>query len=577
MGQAMIKVVRPRMTVDSDYSKRWGALLGALMFGMVVLFARAVNLQVLDRQFLQHEGHIRHDGLVSVAAHRGRLLDRNGELLAISSPVKSVWVNPKEFEAAEKDIKTLSDLLGVSVKEIHERTDDTNRGFVYLKRRISPEVADQALALNLPGIYADREFRRYYPAGEVTAHLIGFNNLEDDGQEGMELAYNDWLKGVPGKKWIMRDGKGRVIEDLESVRLPVPGKDISLSIDQRLQYLAYRELKKAVIQNKARSGSLVLLDAENGEVLAMVNQPSFNPNSHAKISGNVSRNRAITDVFEPGSTIKPFVVACAMELGTVKQNTVFDTTPLHIGPNVVKDVHNYGMLDVAHILQKSSNVGVSKIALNLPSSKFWAFYNNLGFGQPLETGFPGESSGRLSSDHHQWRPFQKATMAFGYGLSTSLLQLGRAYLALANDGVIPMVGLLKREKPVESHQIMSAKTAGSVRSMLENVVSREGTALQASISGFRVAGKTGTVKKIGAHGGYTDNSYLALFAGMAPASDPKLVMIVMIDEPSAGAYYGGTVSAPVFSSVMEGALRLLNVPPDQQAENPLVAVKDGAI
>ena len=573
----MIKVVRPRMTVENDYSKRWSVLLGALMFGMLVLVARAVNLQVLDRQFLQHEGHIRHDGLVSVAAHRGRLLDRSGELLAISTPVKSVWINPKEFDASERDIKSLADVLGISTKEIHERIDDSSRGFIYIKRRISPELADQAIALGLSGVYADREFRRYYPAGEVTAHLIGFNNLEDDGQEGMELAYNDWLKGVPGQKWIMRDGKGHVIEDLENVRLPEPGKDLSLSIDQRLQYLAYRELKKAVIQNKARSGSLVLLDAKNGEVLAMVNQPSFNPNSRVKISGNVSRNRAMTDVFEPGSTIKPFVVACAMELGTVKQTTVFDTSPMHIGPNVVKDTHNYGALDVAHILQKSSNVGVSKIALNLPSSKFWAFYNNLGFGQPLETGFPGETSGRLSSDHNQWRPFQKATMAFGYGLSTSLLQLGRAYLALANDGVMPMVGLLKRDKPVETHQIMSSKTAISVRSMLENVVSREGTALKASVNGFRVAGKTGTVKKIGSRGGYTDNSYLALFAGMAPASDPRLVMIVMIDEPSAGEYYGGAVSAPVFSSVMEGALRLLNIPPDQEAQPPLVAVKDGVI
>ncbi|PZN71372.1 MAG: cell division protein [Candidatus Methylumidiphilus alinenensis] len=573
----MINVVRPRMRDETDYSRRWGALLGALMLGMLVLAGRAVNLQVVDRQFLQHEGHIRHDGLVSVPAHRGRLLDRNGESLAISTPVKSVWVNPKEFVATEKDIKLIGEYLGMSAQDIHERIDASHRGFVYLKRRISPELADQAMALGLPGIYADREFRRYYPVGEVTAHLIGINNLEDDGQEGMELAHNDWLKGVPGKKWIMRDGKGRVIEDLASVRLPVPGKDLMLSIDQRLQYLAYRELKKAVIENKARSGSLVLLDTKNGEVLAMVNQPSFNPNSHTKISGDVSRNRAMTDVFEPGSTIKPFVVACAMELGSVKQSTVFDTSPLHIGPNVVKDVHNYGMLDVAHILQKSSNVGVSKIAINLPSAKFWAFYNNLGFGQPLETGFPGETSGHLSSNHQQWGPFQKATMAFGYGLSTSLLQLGRAYLAIANEGVMPMIGLLKRDKPVESHRIMSAKTANSVRSMLENVVSRDGTALKASIAGFRVAGKTGTVKKIGAHGGYTDNKYLALFAGMAPASDPRLVMIVMIDEPSAGAYYGGAVSAPVFSRVMEGALRLLNIPPDQEEQSPMVATKDGVI
>ena len=573
----MIKVARPRMTEESDYSKRWSVLLGALLFGMVVLVGRAVTLQVLDRQFLQHQGDIRHVGVISVPAHRGRLLDRNGDLLAISTPVKSVWVNPKEFEAGEKEIKALGDVLGISAQEIHKRVDDDSRGFAYLKRRISPELADQALALELPGVYADREFRRYYPTGEVSAHLLGFNNLEDDGQEGMELAYNDWLKGVPGSRRIMRDGKRRIIEDLENVRLPVPGKDLSLSIDQRLQYLAYRELKKAVIQQKAKSGSLVLLDAENGEVLAMVNQPSFNPNSRAKISGNVSRNRAMTDVFEPGSTIKPFVVACALELGKINQNSTFNTTPLHIGPNVVKDVHNYGMLDVAHILQKSSNVGVSKIALNLPSAKFWAFYNNLGFGQPLDTGFPGETSGRLSSDHRSWRPFQQATLSFGYGLSTSLLQLGRAYLAIANDGVLPMVGLLKRDKPVESHKIMSPKTASNVRSMLESVVSKEGTALKASVAGFRVAGKTGTVKKIGAHGGYSASQYLGLFAGMAPASDPKLVMVVMIDEPSAGEYYGGAVAAPVFASVMEGALRLLNIPPDQEAPPPAAPGKGGAI
>jgi cell division protein FtsI (penicillin-binding protein 3) len=548
------------------------------MFGMVVLVGRAVDLQVLDRQFLQHQGDIRHVGLIPVPAHRGRVLDRNGDLLAISTPVKSVWVNPKEFEAGEKDIKALGDLLGVSAKDIHARVDDPSRGFAYLKRRISPELADQAIALGLPGVYADREFRRYYPTGEVTAHLLGFNSIDDQGQEGMELAYNDWLKGVPGAKRIMRDGKRRIIEDLENVRLPVPGKDLTLSIDQRLQYLAYRELKKAVIQQKAKSGSLVLLDAENGEVLAMVNQPSFNPNSRVKITGNVSRNRAMTDVFEPGSTIKPFVVACALELGKVRPETIIDTNPgqMHVGQNVVKDVHNYGVMDVGRILQKSSNVGVSKIALNLPSAKFWAFYNNLGFGQPLETGFPGETSGRLSADHHSWRPFQQATLSFGYGLSTSLLQLGRAYLAIANDGVLPMVGLLKRDKPVESHPIMSVKTASTVRSMLEQVVSKEGTALKASVAGFRVAGKTGTVKKLGARG-YTASQYLSLFAGMAPASDPKLVMVVMIDDPSAGEYYGGAVAAPVFASVMEGALRLRNVPPDQELPPPSLDGKDGAI
>ncbi|QSA95932.1 penicillin-binding protein 2 [Methylococcus sp. EFPC2] len=571
----MMLIHRPKAKEEADYVGRWRFLLLGILTGMLVLVGRAVDLQVLDHQFLQHQGDMRHVGLMPVPAHRGRIIDRNGELLAISTPVKSVWVNPKEFDASPRNLKVLGDTLGVPVAELRKRVADTERGFVYLKRRISPELADQAMALDLPGLYAEREFRRYYPAGEVTSHLLGFNNIDDHGQEGLELAYDDWLKGVPGAHRIIRDGKRRIIEDLETVRQPTPGKDLTVSVDQRLQYLAYRELKKAVLQHKAKSGSLVLLDATNGEVLAMVNQPSFNPNSRGKLSGSVTRNRAITDVFEPGSTIKPFLVACALELGKVRPDTPIDTAPgqMHVGHNIVKDVHNYGRLDVAGVLQKSSNVGVTKIALGLPSNKFWAFYNNLGFGQPLDTGFPGESSGRLS-EHQSWRQFEQATLSFGYGLSTSLLQLGRAYLALANEGVMPMVGLLKRDKQVETHRIMSAQTAGSVVSMLERVVTREGTALKASIPGYRVAGKTGTVKKTSGHG-YTESSHLSLFAGMAPASDPKLVMVVMIDEPAAGEYYGGAVAAPVFSSVMEGALRQLNVPPDQ-AENVQTAAVGGA-
>jgi len=574
----MMLIHRPQLIDEMEGAARWRFLLILMIAAMITLVGRAVDLQVLDRQFLKHQGDMRHVGVVPVPAHRGRIIDRNGELLAISTPVKSVWVNPKELDASEQELKALGDVLGLSVKEVHKRVGDPSRGFAYVKRRISPELADQAIALGLTGVYADREYRRYYPAAEVTSHLLGFTNIDDRGQEGMELTYNDWLKGVQGSKRIIRDGKRRIIEDVENVKPPAPGKDLVLSVDQRLQYLAYRELKKAVLQHKARSASLVLLDAENGEVLAMVNQPSFNPNSRIRLNGSVSRNRAITDVFEPGSTIKPFAVACALELGRVRPDTIIDTTPgqMHVGRNLVRDVHNYGVLDVAHILQKSSNVGVTKIALSLPSSKFWAFYNNLGFGQPLDTGFPGETSGSLSA-HQGWNSFEQATLSFGYGLSTSTLQLGRAYLALANDGVMPMVGLLKRDKPAESHRIMSAKTAVSVRTMLERVVTREGTALKASVPGFRVAGKTGTVKKTGARG-YEDSIYMSLFAGMAPASNPKLVMVVAIDEPSAGEYYGGAVAAPVFSSVMEGALRLLNIEPDQE-ESPILitAHQDGAI
>jgi cell division protein FtsI (penicillin-binding protein 3) len=570
-----MRIIQPSLADEEDYSGRWRFLLVLMLVSMTVLIGRAVYLQVLDRQFLKQQGDLRHVGVLPVSAHRGRIIDRNGELLAVSMPVKSIWANPKEFRKAEvppDKLKAMADLLGLSVEDIEMRIgSDENRGFAYLKRRINPELADQAIGLGVPGVYGEREYRRYYPTGEVTAHLLGFTDIEDKGQEGMELAFDDSLKGVEGAKRIIRDGQRRVIEGLEDIRLPVPGQDLTMSIDERLQYLAYRELKKAVMQHQARSGSLVLLDTQTGEVLAMVNQPSFNPNSRAKMKGNASRNRAIADLYEPGSTMKPFAVACALELGLTRPETVIDTNPgqMQVGHNTVKDVHNYGVLDVAHILQKSSNVGVTKIALNVPAKKFWAFYNNLGFGQPLETGFPGEATGRLPG-YQGWNAFEQATLSFGYGVSTSTLQLGRAYLSLANDGVIPMVSLLKRNKPPETHRIMSSRTAITVRTMLERVVTREGTAVKASVPGFRVAGKTGTVKKAGPHG-YSSNLYMGVFAGIAPASKPRLAMIVMIDEPSAGQYYGGAVAAPVFSSVMEGALRLLNIAPDESATTPLMA------
>ncbi len=568
-----MRIIQPSLVNEDDYSGRWRFLLVLILVSMTVLIGRAVYLQVLDRQFLKQQGDLRHVGVLPVPAHRGRIIDRNGELLAVSTPVKSIWVNPKEFLKAEVNadqIKAMADLVGMPAKELLKRIgQDENRGFVYIKRRMNPELVDQAIALGLPGVYGEREYRRYYPTGEVTAHLLGFTDIEDKGQEGMELAFDDSLRGLEGAKRIIRDGKRRIIEDLENIRLPEPGKDLTLSIDERLQYLAYRELKKAVIQHRARSGSLVLLDTQNGEVLAMVNQPSYNPNSRLKMKGNASRNRAITDLYEPGSTMKPFAVACALELGLTRPDSVFSTNgQMHVGHNIVKDVHNYGTLDVAHILQKSSNVGVTKIALSVPPKKFWAFYNNLGFGQAPDTGFPGEATGRLA-DYRGWNAFEQATLSFGYGVATSTLQLGRAYLSLANNGVIPMVSLLKRTAPAETHRIMSAKTATTVRTMLEGVVTREGTAIKASIPGFRVAGKTGTVKKSGSHG-YTDSLYMSLFTGIAPASKPRLVMVVMIDEPSAGEYYGGAVAAPVFSSVMEGALRLLNIAPDEPA-SPLMA------
>ncbi|WP_367025237.1 penicillin-binding transpeptidase domain-containing protein [Methylococcus sp. ANG] len=570
----MMYITNPRR--ESDFGARWSLLLIGMMAAMLVLVGRAVNLQVVDRQFLKHQGDLRHMGVVPLPAHRGRILDRNGDLLATSCPVKSIWVNPKEFEASEAQYQALAGLIGDAPENLKRRLGDagTNRAFVYLKRRVSPELADQVTALGLPGVYAEEEYRRYYPTGEVAAHVLGFTDIDDKGQEGMELAFDGHLKGIEGARRIIRDGKRRVIEDVDSVRQPVAGKDLSISIDQRLQYLAYRELKKTVQQHRAKAGALVMLDAKTGEVLAMVNQPTFNPNGRNGTVPGSTRNRAVTDLFEPGSTMKPFAVACALEMGAFRANAVINTSPgvMRVGSNVVKDVHNYGVLDVAGVLRKSSNVGVTKMALALPPDKFWSFYRDLGFGQVLGTGFPGEAQGRMP-DRKGLRPFAQATLSFGYGVSASPLHLARAYLALASDGAMPPVSLLKLDRPPEPVPVMSKKTATAVRNMLEGVVSADGTAIKASIPGFRVAGKTGTVKKSAGRGGYQSSRYIAVFAGMAPASDPRLVTVVMIDEPSAGEYYGGAVAAPAFAAVMEPGLRLLNVLPDQDMGQSILSAQ----
>jgi cell division protein FtsI (penicillin-binding protein 3) len=572
-----MRIIRPGPNPNDDFSGRWRILLLLLVGSMTVLVGRAVYLQIFNTQFLIHQGDLRHVGVMPLPAHRGRIIDRNGELLAVSTPVKSLWVNPKEFSktpVAPDRLRALAEAVSLPVSELVARIGAADgRSFVYLKRKLTPELADRAMDLGIPGLYADREYRRYYPTGEVTAHLLGITNINNQGQEGLELGLNSALKGIDGARRIVRDGKRRVIEATEELTRPVSGRDVTLSIDERLQYLAYRELKAAVGQHRARGGSLVLLDSRSGEILAMVNQPSFDPNARGKLTGAFPRNQAIIDTFEPGSTMKPFAVACGLELGLIRPETRIATGPgpFQIGDNIVKDVHNYGSLDVGGILQKSSNIGVSKIALRVPPKKFWAFYNNLGFGQSVETGFPSEEDGRLPS-YRGWNAFEQATLSFGYGVSASALQLARAYSALANGGDMPMVTLLKRNGAGESHRIMSAETAQTVLSMLEGVVSREGTALKASIPGFRVAGKTGTAKKVKGRG-YSSSAYRALFAGIAPASRPRLVMVVVIDEPSAGEYYGGTVAAPVFSSVMEGALRLLNIAPDEPAA-PLLAGRE---
>ena len=529
----------------------------------VALVWRAVCLQVLDTEFLQSQADARHLRVVSLPAHRGKILDRNGEPLAISTPVESVWVNPQALGSEQQRIPELTKLLSLDYDKVQRLlASRADREFIYLRRHISPGLASQVVALKIPGVYLQREYRRYYPAGEVAAHIIGFTNIDDSGQEGIELAYEGWLDGAPGAKRVVKDGNHKIIEDVESIRRPRPGKDLVLSIDRRIQYLAYRELKAVMKEHKARSASAVVLDVKNGEVIAMVNQPSFNPNNRQRLRSSSMRNRAVTDVFEPGSTMKPFIVASALESGRYQPETPVSTSPgwLRVGVNTVRDVHDYGQLDVSGVIRKSSNVGISKIALSLPAEEIWTLLTELGFGAQTYSGFPGEASGLLSY-HGDWNAIETATLAYGYGVSVTPLQLAQAYAVLAADGIKRSVTFLRDSDVTEERRIMPAAIAQQVRNMLEQAAGPNGTAPLAQVSGYRVAGKTGTVKKSSA-GGYSSNKYLAVFAGMAPASDPRFVMVVMVDEPANGKYYGGQVAAPVFSKVMAGALRLMAVPPD---------------
>ncbi len=576
-----MREIHPRQTRMPDFVLRRRLLLGLLMSGMAMLVGRAVFLQIIDTQFLQHQGNIRHVSVVTVPAYRGKILDRNNEPLAISSPVESVWVNPQHFKRnkngiLDKDalakLNLVAQWLEVSEKKLNFllNVENTKR-FVYLRRQINPQLADKIRDLQVSGVYFEREFKRYYPAGSVSAHVVGFTNIDDIGQEGMERGYEQSLKGIPGKKRVIKDGRRQVIndKDLENIKNPVSGRDLVLSIDQRLQYIAHKELQKTVLEHKALSASLVILDAKNGEILAVVNQPAFNPNTRKGLTGNVYRNRAMLDVFEPGSTVKPFVIAAALDGQYVNDFTEIKTQGFYkVGRNLVKDVRNYGTLDLMQVLKKSSNVAISKIALKMPREYFWGVYNNLGFGVTAHAGFPGEASGELL-DLQQWHDFEQATLSYGYGVSTSVLQLARAYTTLADNGVLHSVSLLKREDDYDAKRVFTARTAKKVREMLEHVIKKDGTAYQARVNGYRVAGKTGTVKKAIA-GGYADDRYLAVFVGLAPVSNPRFVIAVMVNEPSAGQYYGGQVAAPVFSKVMAGALRIYGVAPDMEDTMPVL-------
>lgn len=544
-------------------------LLVAVLLGFVGLFARGVYLQSLHKDFLQKKGDARYSRTLILPAYRGKIVDRNNELLAISSPVESIWASPPDVEIDAKQKQALIKLLGLKAKEFDKKVANTQREFVYIKRRVSPDLAAQVMSLEIPGIFMQREYKRFYPAGDVAAHVVGFTGIDDNGQEGFELAKNTHLSGKAGSRRVIKDRRGHIVEDLEAVKVPQDGHDLVLSVDRRIQYLAFRELSKAVELHQAKAGAAVVLDAKTGEVLAMVNLPTYNPNNPVNIKGK-TRNRVITDTFEPGSTLKPVTGAAAMEFGDYTPDTKIQTAPgyMAIGPAVIHDAHPHGVLTVSEVIQKSSNVGSAKMALSLRKEALWNTFHQLGFGTPTHVGFPGEASGRLR-DYKTWRPIEQATMSYGHGISLTLLQLARAYTVYANEGELKPVSLLKLNEAPVGQQVFSAKVANDMRAMLELVVQPGGTALRAQVAGYRVAGKTGTAHKLGATG-YEKDKYVGSFVGMAPASNPRLIMAVMIDEPTSGEYYGGTVAAPVFSAVMADALRMLAVPQDAPNNNVVI-------
>jgi cell division protein FtsI (penicillin-binding protein 3) len=574
-------------------SFRWRAylLFGLLACSATALAWRAVDLQLVDNGFLLQKGTQNFSRVMEIAAHRGTITDRYGEPLAVSTPVDSVWVNPKELllslspsadtmaadskprALASDQLTRLAQALKQDRQELARRiASNSDREFLYLARHKQPAEAQKIKALGIPGVYLAREYRRYYPSGEVTGHILGFTNVDDAGQEGLELAFDHWLAGEDGAKRVIQDRLGRIVQDVDSIRPARPGRDLVLSIDLRIQYLAYRELKAAIRKQRARAGSVVVLDVTTGEVLAMVNQPAYNPNDRDQLAAKTYRNRAVTDIIEPGSTIKPFFVAAGLASGRYQENSVIDTSPgyMKVGATIFEDEHgSLGRVDLATILAKSSNVGMGMMALSLEPEQMWNTLNRFGFGQVTTSGFPGESAGLLSHYSH-WRPVGIFTMSHGYGLSVTPLQLTHAYATLGAFGAFRPVSFLRVEGSPRGESVLDPKVSRELIHLLEAVVVSEGgTGFRAAIPGYRVSGKTGTAWKA-TSGGYSTDKYMAVFGGIAPATNPRLAAVIVIDEPGAGAYYGGQVAAPVFSEVVGGALRLMAVPPDR----PINSVED---
>lgn len=538
-------------------------VLLALLFAFLV--ARVVALQVMDDGFLQGQGDARTLRMQTVPAYRGVISDRSGEPLAVSTPVASIWINPKQMLSLDQDYRPLAKLLALSTKDIVAKINDNQRrGFIYLRRHIEPKIAKQVKQLNLIGVGVQQEYKRFYPAAEVASHIVGFTNIDDRGQEGIELAYDEWLRGRSGSKRVIKDLHGHVIRELDQPKEAVSGNNLALSIDMRLQYMAYKELKASLQKTRAKAGSVVVLDVKTGEILAMVNQPSYNPNNRSTLNPAHMRNRALTDVFEPGSTVKPFTVLAALESGKYSAHTKIDTSPgyIRVGRKTLLDPVNYGEIDVTKVLTKSSQVGTSKIALNLDEQSIWEMFSRVGFGRDVGSGFPGESAGLLPN-RINWRPIERVNFAFGYGLSVTPVQLAQAYSVLANEGRLQPLSLLRQETIPKARQIVDPALAKQLVSMLQTVTEEGGTGTNAQVANYHVAGKTGTVHKVG-KSGYADDRYRAVFAGMAPVGKPRMVVVVMIDEPKNDKYYGGEVAAPIFSKVMSDALRLMNVSPDNR-------------
>ncbi len=541
-----------------------------LLVLFVILCARLLMIQVLSveggSEFLQYQGDVRTIRNVTIPAYRGMITDRNGEPLAVSTPVVSVWMNPRHFSAESSQVKALADALGMSHRKLQERLSRyKSRQFVYLKRHMSPEAAEKVFSLGIKGVYSKQEYQRFYPAGEVAAHLVGYVDIDSQGQEGFEYSYNEWLQGEDGSKQVVKDLYQRTIKELKQLKEPKMGEDLALSVDLRLQFAAYKALKEAVSYHRADAGSVVVLDVETGEVLAMANQPAFNPNNRKNININAVRNRAVTDMFEPGSTVKPITMLAALESGQYKPNSSIDTRPGHykVGRKTYLDPVNYGVMDLTKVLAKSSQVGTVKVALSLDQQALHGAFFRLGMGQFLGTGFPGESTGYLPNKA-DWKPVEQAALSFGAGVSVTALQLAQSYSVFASGGQKKPVSLVRLalEDNVYVEQVVDANVASEVSDMLQAVTGKYGTAKKANTDYYQVAGKTGTSHKVG-KGGYQSGQYISLFAGFAPVDNPKIVTVVVIDDPKGSQYYGGEVAAPVFSKVVSDSLRILEVAPDK--------------